>query len=88
MLKLGWPEKTAVIFCGSQKTLPNGIYIWNNFFQSNPYGAVPLVLYHLFQLVLAILLVPKFEKFNEANGSDDGPERSAPVGCLGSVKGK
>ena len=88
MLKLGWPEKTAVIFCGSQKTLPNGIYIWNNFFQSNPYGAVPLVLYHLFQLVLAILLVPKFEKLNEGDRDNEVAEHSAPVGCLGSVKGK
>ena len=88
MLKLGWPEKTAVIFCGSQKTLPNGIYIWNNFFQSNPYGAVPLVLYHLFQLVLAILLVPKFEKLNEGDRDNEVAEHSTPVGCLGSVKGK
>jgi len=88
LLKLGWPEKTAVIFCGSQKTLPNGIYIWNNFFQSNPYGAVPLVLYHLFQLVLAILLVPKFEKFNGGDGSDEGSCQSAPAGCLGSVEEK
>ena len=87
MLKLDWPEKTAVIFCGSQKTLPNGIYIWNNFFQSNPYGAVPLVLYHLFQLVLAVLLVPKFEKFNGGDGNEES-RGAGPVGCLGPVKGK
>lgn len=88
VLRLRWPERTAVILCGSQKTLPNGIYIWNNFFQANPYGAVPLVLYHLFQLVLAILLVPRFEKFNEGQGNDGGSPQSAPAGCHGSVEEK
>jgi len=64
MLKLSWPDRTAVILCGSQKTLPNGIYIWSHFFPANPYGAVPLVLYHLFQLIVDTLLVSKFEKLN------------------------
>jgi len=88
LLRLEWPERTAVILCGSQKTLPNGIYVWNNFFQANPYGAVPLVLYHLFQLVVDTLLVPKCKKRNpdlddSANGAD-----MAPAGCHGSVKQK
>ena len=64
MLKLSWPDRTAVILCGSQKTLPNGIYIWSHFFPTNPYGAVPLVLYHLFQLIVDTLLVSKLEKLN------------------------
>ena len=64
LLKLSWPDRTAVILCGSQKTLPNGIYIWSHFFPANPYGAVPLVLYHLFQLIVDTLLVSKFEKLN------------------------
>ena len=63
-LKLQWPDRTALILCGSQKTLPNGIYVWSNFFATNPYGAVPLVLYHLFQLLVDTLLVPWFEKQN------------------------
>ena len=64
LLKLSWPDRTAVVLCGSQKTLPNGIYIWSQFFPANPYGAVPLVLYHLFQLIVDTLLVSKFEKLN------------------------
>ncbi len=64
ILKLSWPDRTAVILCGSQKTLPNGVYIWIHFFPTNPYGAVPLVLYHLFQLIVDTLLVSKFEKLN------------------------
>jgi len=75
-LNLEWPERTAVILCGSQKTLPNGIYIWGTFFQANPYGAVPLVLYHLFQLIVDTLLVPLFEKRNPPP-----VEAEAPAGC-------
>ena len=60
---MGLPQssRTAVVFCGSQKTLPNAIYLWDHFFASNPYGAIPMVLYHIFQLVLDTLLVPWLE---------------------------
>ncbi len=51
-------NRTAVVFCGSQKTLPNGIYLWDKFFPTNPHGALALVCYHVFQLVLDSLLVP------------------------------
>ena len=51
-------NRTAVVLCGSQKTLPNGIYLWDTFFSSNPHGALALVCYHVFQLVLDSLLVP------------------------------
>lgn len=57
-------SSTAVVYCGSQKTLPNGIYLWKEFFWANPYGAVPLVLYHVFELFFDTLLVPFFERRN------------------------
>lgn len=50
--------RTAVVLCGSQKTLPNGIYLWDQFFSANPHGAVALVTLHVLQLVLDALLVP------------------------------
>ena len=51
------PEgRTAVVLCGSQKTLPNGIYLWDKFFPANPHGALALVCYHVFQLVVDGLL--------------------------------
>ncbi len=56
--------RTAIVFCGAQKTLPNGIDLWNRFFSANAAGAVPLVLFHLFQLVVDTLLVPFFERQN------------------------
>ena len=59
------PEKrTAVILCGSQKTLPNGIYIWTKFFAANPYGALPLSLYHVVQLLIDTLLLRRLEAAN------------------------
>ena len=98
MLRLQWPERTAVILCGSQKTLPNGIYIWDTFFMPHgndaaviapvPFGAVPLVLYHLFQLLVDTLLVPKFEKRNPDHDDSDKGVDMAPAGCHGSVKQK
>lgn len=83
LLRFEWSERTAMILCGSQKTLPNGIYVWNEFFQANPFGAVPLVLYHLFQLLVDTLLVSWFEKLNPPAG-ENGPSMDAPAGCHGS----
>ena len=60
--------------------------MWNNFFQANPYGAVPLVLYHLFQLVVDTLLVPKFEERNPDQDDSAKTADMAPAGCLGSEK--
>jgi sodium/bile acid cotransporter 7 len=57
-LGLSEANRTAVVFCGSQKTLPNGIYLWDTFFPANPHGALALVCYHVFQLVLDSVLVP------------------------------
>ncbi len=57
-LGLSAANRTAVVLCGSQKTLPNGIYLWDRFFPANPHGAIALVAYHVFQLVLDTLLVP------------------------------
>ena len=61
---------TALVFCGSQKTLPNGIYLWERFFSDNPIGALPLALYHLIQLIADTLLVPLFERRNQAKPGD------------------
>ena len=58
LIGLDPPSRTALVFCGTQKTLPNGIYVWDRFFAANPHGAIALVLYHVFQLVVDTLLVP------------------------------
>ena len=84
LLGFKWPERTAMILSGAQKTLPNGIYVWSNFFSTNPYGAVPLVLYHLFQLLVDTLLVPKFEKKNPI--TENSVSKPVAINCHGNVK--
>ena len=56
LLKLSWPDRTAVVLCGSQKTLPNGITFGAISFpptvRGRTVGAVSL-----FQLIVDTLLV-------------------------------
>jgi len=66
LLRMDSGTGTALVFCGSQKTLPNGIYLWQHFFSENPIGALPLALYHLIQLIADTLLVPFLERRNQA----------------------
>ena len=70
LLRMDSGTGTALVFCGSQKTLPNGIYLWQNFFGDNPIGALPLALYHLIQLIADTLLVPFLERRNQAETDD------------------
>jgi predicted Na+-dependent transporter len=66
LLRMDSGTGTALVFCGSQKTLPNGIYLWQHFFSENPIGALPLALYHLIQLIADTLLVPFLGRRNQA----------------------
>jgi sodium/bile acid cotransporter 7 len=61
VLGLAPEARAAVVYCGSQKTLPNGMYLWDRFFPANPYGAVALALYHAFQLIADTLILPWLE---------------------------
>jgi predicted Na+-dependent transporter len=58
LLRLDRPTATAVIYAGSQKAVPNGIYLWTTYFGANPLGAVPIVLMQVVQLVTGYLLIP------------------------------
>jgi sodium/bile acid cotransporter 7 len=80
LLRLPDAARTAIVFCGSQKTLPNGIYLWRTFFPQNPSGAVALVLYHILQLVTDTLLAPWFgrEGRGACRGRGEG-EGARPV---------
>tara|TARA_B100001105_G_scaffold188102_1_gene152537 strand:+ start:876 stop:1874 length:999 start_codon:yes stop_codon:yes gene_type:complete len=74
LLGLTAESRTAVILCGSQKTLPNGIDIWTRFFGQNPYGALPLALYHVVQLLVDTLLLKRLEASNNAVTGQDREE--------------
>ncbi|MFH1743842.1 MAG: bile acid:sodium symporter [bacterium] len=49
-------ERVALTLCGSQKTLPAGIYIWSTYFHYIPIGSVPLVAYHVVQMIVDSIL--------------------------------
>lgn len=72
LLRLPEQARIAVILSGSQKTLPNGLYLWRGFFATNPYCPVALVLYHLCQLVVDTLLLTKLA------GSKSRNKKSSP----------
>jgi sodium/bile acid cotransporter 7 len=50
------PSRRSLAICSSQKTVATGSYIWSRYFADNPLGGVPLVFYHVVQLVFDSLL--------------------------------
>jgi sodium/bile acid cotransporter 7 len=52
VLRFDRPSQIAVAFAGSQKTLPVGLFLFEAYFQAAyPLAVVPLVFYHISQLV-------------------------------------
>src|ERR1051325_244951 len=49
-------SRRSLAICSSQKTIATGSYIWSKYFPDNPVGGVPLVFYHIVQLVFDSLL--------------------------------
>jgi sodium/bile acid cotransporter 7 len=49
-------SRRSLAICTSQKTVATGSYIWSRYFADNPLGGVPLVFYHVSQLVFDSLL--------------------------------
>jgi sodium/bile acid cotransporter 7 len=49
-------SRRSLAICSSQKTVATGSYIWSKYFPDNPVGGVPLVFYHVVQLVFDSLL--------------------------------
>ena len=50
-------DRTAFLFCGSQKTLPASLYVCTEFLPNIGLAPIPCVLYHLCQLLLDSWLV-------------------------------
>lgn len=64
------PARTAVVLCGSQKTLPNGVYLWREFFAANPFCPVALIVFHVVQLVFDSLVLRRLRGTAEASNGD------------------
>jgi sodium/bile acid cotransporter 7 len=52
-LRFEWPQQVAIAFACSQKSLPVALYVFTGYFQAAyPLAVVPLVFYHVGQLVV------------------------------------
>lgn len=65
------PTQVSLYYGGSQKSVPNGIYLWQVYFAANPIGAVPLVLHQIIQLISGFLLLPRMSRI-ASQGDDSG----------------
>ena len=50
--RLPRPDRLALLFGGSQKTLPAGLFVAESFFPSFALASVPILLYHAVQLII------------------------------------
>ncbi len=68
---LGWNREdgTALLFCGSQKTLPAALYVSSEFLPGFGLVPIPCVLYHVGQLVLDSWLVESIRSKAESTAS-------------------
>jgi sodium/bile acid cotransporter 7 len=59
------PSRIAVAFAGSQKTLPVALYLFDVYFvKAYPLAVVPIVFYHVGQLILDTLIAERLQKGN------------------------
>jgi sodium/bile acid cotransporter 7 len=63
LLNCDRPNRIAVAFAGSQKTLPVALYLFDVYFvESHPLAVVPMVFYHVGQLVVDTLIAERLAK--------------------------
>lgn len=68
------PDRLALIFAGSQKTLPAGLYVAGEFFPGYPLAPLPVLLYHALQLCMDSWIAARVRQPGE--GSErEGPKR-------------
>lgn len=67
-------DVVAVIFSGSQKTLPIGIYIATDLLAGRnlPFAAFPILIFHVTQLILDTLLIGPLGNWSQENKKADG----------------
>jgi sodium/bile acid cotransporter 7 len=54
------PRQIAVAIAGSQKTLPVALYLFDVYYQAYPLAVVPMVVYHVGQLVVDTFVAEAF----------------------------
>jgi solute carrier family 10 (sodium/bile acid cotransporter), member 7 len=79
--RLGFPrpQQVAVAFAASQKTLPVALVLFENYFQSQyPLAIMPLLLYHVGQLILDTI-VAEMIRWRDESDAWRAPERKPDV---------
>jgi len=61
-------DRIALLFCGSQKTLPASVMIASVYFRDLPAAALPVLLYHFWQLVVDSILLERLPKHEHTPG--------------------
>ena len=70
-LRTGRPQAAAVAFSSSQKTLPVGLYVANTFFPTLGLAALPMLVYHLCQLLCDTWIAARLSRGpGEGRGSE------------------
>ncbi|MBT5019456.1 bile acid:sodium symporter [Planctomicrobium sp.] len=71
MMRFQREDIVAVVFSGSQKTLPIGIYIATDLLAGRnlPFAAFPILMFHVTQLVLDTLLIAPLTKWSQAESA-------------------
>ena len=70
-LGFSWPDRVAVIFCGSKKTLASGVPMARLIFGTHPgLGLIlmPIMIYHQLQLILCGILAGRWARRADAEG--------------------
>lgn len=72
LMHFSWPDRIAVLFCGSKKSLANGIPMSQLMFGSDPgLGLIllPVMIYHSIQLVICGVLAGRWAKRSQSGES-------------------
>ena len=55
-------SRQALVICCSQKTIATGAYVWARYFSENPLGCLPLLAYHVVQLLIDTILANRWAR--------------------------
>ena len=69
-------SRRALVICSSQKTIATGAYVWARYFPSNPLGCMPLLIYHVLQLIVDAALA---QRWSRKEGKIDSDEAGGPA---------
>lgn len=81
VLKFGHADRMALVFCGSKKSLSQGVTMGQVLLAGNPAAGLillPLMIYHALQLFAGGLLAPRWAEHAPGDGAEDCGRKSEP----------